>query len=236
MDFFADTHIGLVRKRNEDRYLARKIKDGSVLLAVADGMGGEAGGHIAAETTIKCLAKVKTDSKDLSQYLKSFVLEANRSVVDKAESNCALEGMGTTLTCAFIKDNTAYWVHVGDSRLYLVRGNEVAQVTCDQNMAQFLVEEGEISLEESRNHPSQNQLDQCVGCESCEPETGVLVLEKGDLVVLSTDGLHCGMDTETFKITLLSKESIKIKAISLLDAALKAGGKDNMTVVICEIS
>ncbi len=235
MKTFAYTHIGLVRKNNEDRYLVKEIENGSVLLAVADGMGGEAGGHIAAETTINCLSKIETGSEDLSQSLEDFVLEANRSVIDKSAADCSLEGMGTTLICAFIQNKTAYWAHVGDSRLYLIRNNEVVQVTCDQNMAQFLVEEGEISLEESRDHPSQNQLDQCVGCESCEPETGVLALEQGDLVVLSTDGLHCEMDTETFRNILVSEDNIQSKAEALLDTALKAGGKDNMTVVICAI-
>ena len=102
-------------------------------------------------------------------------------------------------------------------------------------MAQFLLEEGDITTEEARLHPSQNQLDQCVGCGDCMPETGRMGIQSGDLLILTTDGLHGEITTDTISSVMTSPTDIETKAKSLIRAALDAGGKDNMTIVIAEI-
>jgi protein phosphatase len=99
-------------------------------------------------------------------------------------------------------------------------------------MAQFLLDEGEITEEEARQHPSQNQLDQCIGCGSCKPEVGHIEMEAGNLLILTTDGLHAEIASETFSSILLSRTNIEIKAKSLIKAGLDAGGTDNMTIVV----
>jgi len=235
MKTFACTHKGFIRKNNEDRYLIKEIEDGSILLIVADGMGGVAGGDIAAEIVRDKLATINNNQNNIRGQLSNLVKDANRIIFDKGRIDPALEGMGTTVTCSFLRKDTAYWVHVGDSRLYLLRNRELIQLTRDQNMAQFLIEEGEITSEEAQNHHSQNQLDQCVGCDVCVPDTGSLKIKKGDLLLLATDGLHGEINNEALASTLISDSDIKSKALSLVDAALDAGGKDNITVIIIEI-
>ncbi len=235
MKSFADTNTGLVRKQNEDRYLIKNIYNGSVLLAVADGMGGEPAGDVAAEIIISKLNDIKPNSDNITQMLVSLVDDANNTILAEVERDSALMGMGATLTCAFLQEETVHWVHVGDSRLYHVSDNSLIQITKDQNMIQFLLEEGEINIEEARCHPARNHLDQCVGCEDCEPVSGTFKVKKGDLIVLSTDGLHNDVEVATMESILLCKSDIKTKAKMLLSSAFDAGGKDNLTIVISEI-
>ncbi len=235
MKSFADTNTGLVRKQNEDRYLIENIYNDSVLLAVADGMGGEPAGDVAAEIIISKLNDIKPNSDNITQMLVSLVNDANNTILAEVERDSALMGMGATLTCAFLQEGTVHWVHVGDSRLYHVSDNSLIQITKDQNMVQFLLEEGEINIEEARCHPARNHLDQCVGCEDCEPVSGTFKVKKDDLIVLSTDGLHNDVEVATMESILLCKSDIKTKAKMLLSSALDAGGKDNITIVISEI-
>ncbi len=232
MDIFAITHIGLKRDRNEDRYLVKEFSDGSTLLAVADGMGGEAAGDYAAEVMINGLADIKGESGNPERQIPDQVREADLILRNEADTNPDLQGMGTTVTVAHIKDGTARWVHAGDSRLYLLRDQDLIQITKDQNVAQFLVDEGEITVEEARTHSLRNLLDQCVGCGDCQTETGHFKINKGDLILLSSDGLHGSLSSETI-IAIMDKETeTEDKVKSLLQAALNAGGEDNITIIV----
>ncbi|QTA79746.1 Serine/threonine phosphatase, PP2C-family [Desulfonema limicola] len=235
MKTFGISDTGLVRKKNEDRYLIKKTSKGGLLLAVADGLGGETAGDFAAEITRDSLAVMNPKPKDIEHQLSCLITQADRDIWDHVADHCSLEGMGTTITGVLIYDKTAHWVHVGDSRLYLLRNNKLGVITIDQNMAQFLVEEGEISEDEVRTHPSRNQLDQCVGCGTCEPETGNFKIKKGDQLILSTDGLHDEISGSLLSQIVTSESDIETKARKLIKAALKAGGRDNITVVIAEI-
>lgn len=235
MKTFAFTHTGHIREKNEDRYLIKTLANGSVLLAVADGMGGESAGDYAAEIIINEMGGLQQVHIENERQLSQFVKAADRVVHDKIKNNHTLEGMGTTFTCALVSDGIFYWAHVGDTRLYVLREKELIQVTTDQNMAQFLLDEGDITIEEARIHPSQNQLDQCVGCGHCKPEMGLQEIKAGNLIMLTTDGLHGEITPEIISSALTSSADIKAKARFLIKAALDAGGKDNMTIVIAEI-
>lgn len=235
MKTFAYTHIGFIRKKNEDRYLIREINGGSTLLAVADGMGGENAGDYAAELIMDMLSGVQRGAIENERQLYQVVKTVDREITDKVEVNSDLEGMGSTVTCVLIRDGIFYWAHVGDSRLYVMQEKELIQVTTDQNMAQFLLDEGDITIEEARLHPSQKQLDQCVGCGDCKPETGQQEIETGNLIILTTDGIHGEINAETISSVLTASADIETKAKSLIKAAMDAGGKDNMTIVIAEI-
>lgn len=235
MKTFALTHRGVVRERNEDRYVVRETEDGSMLLAVADGMGGAAGGGYAAEILINTLTGAPLDAIENERQLARWVNDADRAIADAAEDDAALNGMGTTVTCGLVRNGVFYWAHVGDSRLSVMRNQALIQVTRDQNMAQFLLDEGEINADEARHHPAQNQLDQCVGCGDCRPDTGRLALAAGNLLILATDGLHGEVPAATISSILTEPADIETKAKSLVDAALNAGGKDNVTIVIVEI-
>jgi PPM family protein phosphatase len=234
-EFFGITHIGLVRKFNEDRYLIRELKDKSVLIAVADGLGGETAGDYAAEIIRGKLAGLNYISKNNEQpELDQLTRAIDRSIYTEGQENKSLEGMGSTLAGVLLRDRIAHWIHVGDSRLYLLRNGALTQVTEDQTLARFLLEEGEISAEQLPTHYSRHVMDQCVGCGYAEPETGRLDLLTGDLLVLSTDGLHGEISENTLNSILNADTNLEIKGRSLVKAALDTGGRDNITVVMAQ--
>lgn len=235
-NIFARTHIGLVRKSNEDRYLIKDLEDNSVLLAVADGLGGEVAGDYAAEILTGKLASIDHISRNKEQAeLDQLVREIDRAIDNEGRKDPTLEGMGSTLICVLLRDGIAHWLHVGDSRLYILRNRKLTQVTEDQTLARFLLKEGEITEEQVPTHYSRHVMDQCVGCGYAEPETGNLQIRDKDLLVLSTDGLHKQITGDTLHSLLNAERGLEAKAKSLVKAALDAGGKDNITVLMAEM-
>jgi len=233
---FSVSHIGRVRKVNEDRYLIKKLSDRSILMAVADGLGGDVASDYAAEITRGWLAGIEhVPEGDELRYLERLVKDIDLSICNEAEKNPELEGMGSTLVGVLLRNGYAHWVHVGDSRLYVLRKNQLIQITKDQTFARFLVEEGEITPEQALTHYSRHIMDQCVGHGICEPETGLLEVRKEDLLLLSTDGLHKEISFTTIMSLLNAETDLKTKAESLAQAALDSGGKDNITVLIAEL-
>jgi len=236
INIVALTHTGLVLKSNEDRYFIKKLADDSILLAVADGLGGEVAGDYAAEIMISRLAGInRIDSGNEIEKLALLSREADLAIADIKEEDPNLEGMGTTLVCVLLRNGVAYWSHVGDSRLYLLRDKQLLQITEDQTLARFLLKEGEITSEQVLTHYSRHVMDQCIGCGYCEPETGQFSVREKDLLILATDGAHQKVTTETLLSFLSGKTDIETKARSLVDAALEAGGKDNITLVVAQI-
>ncbi len=230
------THIGRIRKVNEDRYLIKKLSDRSMLLAVADGLGGDVASDYAAEITRGKLAGIEHVPKgDELRYLERLVKEIDHSICSESEKNPDLEGMGSTLVGVLLRNGFVHWVHVGDSRLYILRENRLIQITEDQTLARFLLEEGEISPEQALTHYSRHIMDQCVGDGFCEPETGLLEVQKDDLLILSTDGLHKEIHFTTMMSLLNAETDLETKAESLAQAALDTGGRDNITVLIAEL-
>jgi serine/threonine protein phosphatase PrpC len=232
---FGITHIGLVRKTNEDRYLIKELNDKSVLIAIADGLGGEVAGDYAAEILRGKLAGLNQITRDNEQAeLDQLARAIDHDIYNEGQENNALEGMGTTLVSVLLRDRIAYWVHVGDSRLYLLRNGILTQVTEDQTLARFLLEEGEITAEQLPTHYSRHVMDQCEGCGFVDPETGRLKFRAGDLLVLSTDGLHREISDDALYSILNTDTNLETKAKRLVKAALDAGGKDNITVVMAQ--
>jgi len=235
MKTFGMTHRGHVRKRNEDRFIIKKMEDGSVLMAVADGLGGQIAGDYAAEIAVEKLATIKLNGNDIQKDLVNRVLEADLSILKEVEKNTDLAGMSATLSGSLLRNDIAYWVHVGDSRLYVHRNNQLTQITRDHNLAQYLLDNGEITAEEARLHPARHHLYQCVGCGSCQPDSGHIELKSGDMLVHTTDGLNEEVSVETIASCLTSPDDIETRAKSLIQAALDAGGKDNITIAMAEI-
>ncbi len=237
INLYAATHIGLVRKANEDRYLVKKFTDGTLLFAVADGMGGQAAGDHAAEILRGRLANMPLIAVGKeAETLSNLAVETDRILIETGDRQEEFEGLGTTLLCVLLRDDKAYWVHVGDSRFSIFREGKLLQITQDQNLARYLVEEGEITIEEVAEHYSRNILDQAVGNAMEEPETGMECLETNDILVLSTDGFHNLVLPDVIISELQRKEELKTRADSLVKLALKRGGTDNITIVMAEIS
>jgi protein phosphatase len=233
IESFSLTHRGLVREINEDRYYVKRLGADTMLLAVMDGMGGGPSGSAAAETMREALREFPPRSPDPEKAFYDLVVATSEAILGMKHGKPALEGMGTTVTATLIVNDRAYWVHVGDTRFYVFRGGRMIQVTTDQTMAQFLVEEGELTRDEARNHPYTRLLDQCVGCPDCVPVTGSLPLESGDLLLYTTDGLHDALPENDIAEMLASpRAALKEIAESLIQAGLETGGEDNLTVVI----
>ena len=233
IQFFALTDLGNSREVNEDRYYVQCLDGRFLLMGVVDGMGGGPAGFAAAETVRQALASFEACAPHPEQALAEVIVAAGDALHEFSQGHNLLEGMGATVTAAYLSNGTAYWAHVGDTRFYIFRRGGLIQVTVDQNMAQLLVEEGSITADQARSHPYGSLLDQCVGCPECEPETGKFPIEKGDLLLLSSDGLHDAISARQLADILSSaNHSVEEKARSLVKAALDAGGVDNITVVV----
>ncbi|MDL2267349.1 MAG: protein phosphatase 2C domain-containing protein [Desulfovibrio sp.] len=234
LQFKAQTHTGNKRQSNEDRYFVREQADGSLLMAVADGVGGMPGGEKAAELAMEAIAAAGLEERLSPERLYQLATSAHDSIVRYAAAHPRLEGMGTTLTAAVVRENAVFWVHVGDSRLYIQHSATLRQLTTDHRFLSSMIEDGDITAEEALNHPLRNMLDQCLGCPSIEPEQGNVVLEPGDRLLLCTDGLYGEVPHERVKNILLADMTAKQKATQLLEASLNAGGKDNITLVVVD--
>ncbi|WP_372683419.1 PP2C family serine/threonine-protein phosphatase [Desulfosarcina sp.] len=230
------THIGLAGVRNEDRYIIRGLGSGGAILAVADGLGGNVSGGYAADCIIDHLAALdQVETGNELAALVTLVKAMDGHLVSQQEAQAALAGTGSTMVCVLLRDNTAYWIHVGDSRLYLFRDGRLTQITEDQTLARFLVGEGELALKDAATHYSIDVMDQFVGCGYAIPETGSFSSRGGDLLALTTDGLHKSLTPQLLATILGNREAIDQKAERLIQAALKTGGRDNMTIVLAKV-
>ena len=236
MKSFAMKHQGLVRNDNQDLFFVKEFDDGCILMAVADGLGGMVGGKRAAETAKECLYNFNPECQAVEAHIEELMQEANRRIMETVEKEPDLEGMGTTMTAACVRNGTVCWAHVGDSRLYLFRGDELHQITEDDTMAGFLFSEGELTKEEARIHPGNKLVFQCIGGSGeFEADTGNFEVQAGDLLLFSTDGLHDEVPEEEIVSTLRSDKNLEEKMDALLSAALAAGGKDNIALVVVEV-
>jgi PPM family protein phosphatase len=231
--FHAISHQGLQRKSNEDRFLIKCIQDDAVMIAVADGLGNEPAGSAAAEIVRQSLCGIESIPENREKTeLERIARQIDRTVHSEGQCRPNAEGMGSTLLAVLLRRGNAYWVHVGDSRLYLFRNGTLQQITEDQTLARFLVAENEITPEQSQIHYSQCVMDQCVGCGYVEPETGNLQVFDHDWIILSTDGLHKLIAPDDITSILNTPADIETKAEALVRAALDAGGPDNITVIL----
>ncbi|MGV8075463.1 MAG: PP2C family protein-serine/threonine phosphatase [Syntrophobacteraceae bacterium] len=229
------SHQGLVRKNNEDRIFVREYKDLSLLLVVADGMGGHAAGERAAQIAADTMAEFDPSSDKIEAQLIILVLAANRKILEESATDKTVEGMGTTLTASYFKDGIVYWVHVGDSRLCLFRRGRLVRITTDHTIPGLLFEEGKLNDEDARLNPMRNMLLRFLGGDKAKPDTGRFDAEPGDIIMLSSDGLHDAIPEEMTIAVLGSAGSLEEKLDALVRAALEAGGGDNITVVAAEL-
>ena len=236
MKTYGVTDIGLVRKTNQDRYLIKDLgPENGLLLAVADGLGGDPGGEVASSAGRDALASYVPTSASPESELKEMIREVSEEILARAEADESLFGMGSTVTAVVIIGTKVHWVHVGDSRLYHFNGKMPLQITTDQNWAQSLVEYGDMTPEEARKSPLRNMLDECVGCPDCQPVTGKFDVKKDDCLFLSSDGVHDYLEPDFLMSLLTEKASLEDRINKVMQAVLDAGGEDNSTLVGVEI-
>lgn len=223
---------GRVRQQNEDSVLPAPGSDGTtdqLVAAVADGMGGAAGGEVASATAIAAAAAV---SAEVSLRIEA----ANLAVVEAAGQRPRLRGMGTTLTIGiFAADGSLQIGHVGDSRAYLLREGVFTQVTTDHSFVNEMLAAGRMTAEEAEDHPYRSVLTRAVGLEpGVEVEVANLELVPGDRVLICSDGLTGMLSDEAITGLLTAHPGPIAAADALLGAANDAGGIDNISVVLVE--
>lgn len=223
------TDVGKVRANNQDApIVSEKLR----LYGVADGMGGHKGGEVASTSARDDLLRELEGKTPSVAALSGAIEEVNRQIYHQQEHDDALTGMGTTLSVLWMSDNFVYIGHVGDSRVYLLRDGEFKQMTLDHSLVEQLVREGVLTEEEAQNHPMRNIITRAIGTdESVEVDVVVEERRKGDLWLACSDGLHCLVDDRQMRDALRQYAPEKAADV-LLKAALDAGGRDNVTLVI----
>ena len=225
--------VGLLREGNEDSAYA-----GPRLLAVADGMGGHAAGEVASSVTIASMAELDSEPPggDILAELASAVSAANTRLQEMIIANPAVEGMGTTLTALFWSDGHAAVCHIGDSRGYLLRENELYQITHDHTLVQSLVDEGRISAADVSTHPQRSLLLRALdGRSVAEPDLSVHEAQAGDRYLLCSDGLSGVVSDETLRETLATIAEPEAATRQLIEFALHGGGPDNITCIVADV-
>ncbi len=250
VEFAAATDVGKRREHNEDSYLTMHFErchldktESLVVLAVADGMGGHAAGEVASKLCLQIFGShllnavqewLNFSEPDWHEALKSAILEANRQVF--AEAQAMRNNMGTTLTVAVLCGNKAFFANVGDSRGYLLQGGKLRQITKDHSLVQQYVDAGLITPEQARWHPQRNIITQAVGIEpTVQVDTFEVTLQRGDLVLVCSDGLVDMVDDGEIERVLLSEPDWKAATQSLIKLANDAGGDDNITVAVAKV-
>jgi protein phosphatase len=235
------TDVGLVRSENQDfgTYTTpaeeRESHPGGRLLVVADGMGGHRGGATAsrlAGETVKA-QYLGSEEADVAAALRDALARANARIYTEAQANPDLRGMGTTTSALVVRSNNAWFAHVGDSRIYLVRDGAIKQLTEDHSLVASMVREGLLTSSEAENHPRRNVLQRSMGVgEDVEIDvSGPFPVSEGDIFILCSDGLH-GLVKEPELLEIATSMPIEPAANEFLRRALDRGAPDNVTVIV----
>lgn len=223
----AATHIGLARETQEDAYVASPP-----LFGVADGVGGHAAGDVAAQTALEVLVgEVRGDGA-----LSEAIQKANQEIVAKASASSELKGMGTTITVMLAGEEGVNIAHVGDSRAYLLREGSLKRLTKDHTVVERMVRQGKLTPDEAAVHPARSRIERALGATSdVKVDVEILKPRPGDRFLLCTDGLSGVVSDEEMQEILEDTEPPDEAAQRLVDAAVQAGGHDNITAVVVDL-
>lgn len=258
----ARSHPGMSGKNNEDRYAVSTYRlpdenaTPAVLAIVSDGIGGHRAGEVAAEIAVETISQVVTDSNGEQQepveVLREAIIQASHQIYEQSEQDSAQRGMGATCACGWIIGDRLYTATVGDSRIYLLRGNTIRQLSTDHTWIQEAIENGAITPDQARGHPNAHVIRRYLGSrqpvipdlrlrlrageedEQAEANQG-LSLQPGDIVLLCSDGLT-DLVNETEILAILKQTADPEAAVDeLVGLANKRGGHDNITVVALQM-
>lgn len=243
MELFFSTlsDAGNVRKNNEDSLYAGKIGDGEYLFIVADGMGGHRAGEVASRKAVTVVVRQleKGAGKNIPESLNKIALKANETLMKEGKNIRAKNGMGTTLSVLYIKNNLSYVAHVGDSRIYRYsppgngKTHSLIQLTDDHSFVGRLLKDGFLTEEEARNHPRRNVLYQSIGLKKqiTVQVNDPVPIKDGEKYLLCSDGLY-SVVSETEIGECLNGNTTRSSARQLVDKANENGGPDNITVIV----
>lgn len=242
--YYGDTNIGYIRPKNEDAFVLKEVWGGTHLLAVVvDGVGGNGGGDIAAYLACKCITEhfnelgVLTDSLD---NIIGAVRYAN-NIIYSERRNSAFNQMSCVLTAALINLKTGKMdiCHVGDTRLYALRKDVFTKITSDHSIVGSMEESGQISEDAAMRHPRRNIITRSIGKEMLYDDSGYIQTHTLHLepctLMLCSDGLYDMVHSSQTKQILQESIPAETRVEKLIDAALEAGGKDNVTVIVIDL-
>jgi serine/threonine protein phosphatase PrpC len=236
--------VGCQRERNEDRILFFKLNDpvllerkGSIAV-VADGIGGHMAGEVASGLAIEVIQRTYyEDTKDTALALKRAFETANQEIYEASSNDQAYRGMGTTCTALVLKNGLAYCAHIGDSRLYLIRGGEIFLMTEDHTVVMDLVRSGILSAEEAHHHPDKNIISRALGTNSnveVSIWTEPFPVQESDIFILCSDGLHDLVENDEIK-QIATSEDLHTACEGLIALAKERGGYDNISIGLFRI-
>ncbi|MDU2373417.1 MAG: Stp1/IreP family PP2C-type Ser/Thr phosphatase [Peptoniphilus harei] len=234
MKVVSATNVGNYRKNNEDSYYVNESKN---LYILADGMGGHLAGERASKMATEIIGQDFAKDREIKsiddaiEILSSSIRDANKKIFDSSQENEDYRGMGTTLSSGLILGDVLIYSNIGDSRIYRIN-EEMEQITQDDSFVNYLIEIGEITEEEAKNHPKKNVLTKAMGTTSdIEVIVNTLDIKDKDVFLFCSDGLtNMVSDEEIFKI--VKENSPEEARDMLLNLALKNGGMDNITFIL----
>jgi|SRR5579884_182772 len=225
------TDTGRQRRENEDSAIAC-----APLFVVADGMGGARAGEVASRIAIEAFEHGLPDAGSSEERLAELVREANRAIYDRAHREPELKGMGTTLTAAYLDDAHVTIAHVGDSRAYLFRDGELRRLTQDHSLVGELVARGKLTEEQAAEHPQRSIITRALGVErEVDVDTWTHPAHADDVLMLCSDGLTSMISEERIAEILAAQADLERAGAQLIEEANAAGGRDNITVVLCRL-
>lgn len=242
MEIYSKTDIGKVRKTNQDSVLVKKLSENLAWSLVCDGMGGTYGGDVASRTAVKIIENymdsflTEKDSKEeIKSKMYNAVNGANLGIFEKSKIDASLNHMGTTVVLCVASNDFLQIVYAGDSRVYVVNKKEIKQLSKDHSVVQEMVDSGEITEQDAKNHPQKNIITRALGVNSSINLDYIeCVIEKNDMILSCTDGLTNYLDEKSiFKV--FSQNTISSVPSELIREANNLGGSDNITAAVIKI-
>lgn len=252
------TDIGMVRHTNQDSFIVKKFTEKTCLCVVCDGMGGANGGETASKLASETFVEViedfitpyigKKDTgfsvNDVKKAMKRALMKANEAVYTLAKADPKLKGMGTTLVCSLIINNTVFCLNVGDSRMYFMKGSKIKQITKDHSYVQYLLDTGKITKDDEAYTLNKNIITRAVGTEiAVDPDIYKTAVSEGTFILLCSDGLCnfvndetiCDIVSNDYVTRAIDEIGLNIRARKLIDTANNNGGGDNITVTLVKL-
>lgn len=239
MEVWGLTDRGVVREQNQDAYGIQRLKDDRIAVVVCDGMGGARAGNVAStlavEHFIRCLTQEGPEDEDDRGLLERSAAQANREVFQRSLHDPACTGMGTTLVAALAGEEQTSLLNEGDSRAYHITRHGITQLTRDHSLVQDLVQRGDLTPDQARNHPNKNLITRALGAEPelnadyfCHP------VKAGEFVLLCSDGLSNVVTDQEMLYEVIHGGRPDTCCQRLLEIALHRGAPDNVTVVLVQ--
>ena len=239
MRSYSAVDVGLKRKINQDCVFASEEPVGNLpnLFIVADGMGGHNAGDFASRSAVKYMTDHirSSEEKEPVAILRSAIENANSMLLKESTEHEELKGMGTTLVVSSVTDGHLHVANIGDSRLYVLGAEGIAQITVDHSLVEEMVRIGEISRADARTHPDKNIITRALGT-TAEVDIDFFdeTIEEGDVILMCSDGLTNMVEDSVIEAVLKEDLTIEEKTQKLINTANKNGGKDNIAVIIIE--